>query len=902
MPDGNSIKPGLVRVALDLHVHTPASDDWREATATPEQIVSQAISRGLDGIAVTDHQTGEWVDRMRQAAEGTTLAIIPGVEINNLAGNEGIHLITLFACDTTAQDIDRFLAAIGALTGTGAARKRQTATKGIIEVLNEVAKFGGIAVLAHCQSSKGSLAEMRGAVREELVRHPAVLAAEAPAEEYFDEGKRSSHKRTFDLLDGTDAHYKRQLAVYQASDNPVAEGHGHGLHGIGSRFTYFYLERPISLEGIRQCFIDRDARIEYPALDVASPASRDATAPRITHVKVTGGFLDGLDLAVHAGLTTILGSKGSGKSVLIELIRFVLDQEPTQPDLADDHKTKLEKQLGVYGRVAVTICDASGTSHEIVRDYDPAEGNPYQDVTFDPAEFFPCHFLSQNEIVRLAESEAEQIRFIDSFFDFHTFQRNITAIRESLAELDHQVADQIVARKRVQTLEAQRRSLAAQVAEKDRGLQSAVFAKFQDAQQKKQALDLAVSSVDGLIEAVKVGRGAIEAAPLPDAPTPALATDQLVRQLHEKASAAHSKALDQAIQILDSLEHARDEMVTARDQWLPNYETVRDEYNTQVKQIGGDAPVLSQDRARLVAALEKIDQELLTRRQQAERLRPTVEQRYALLEQLDQRHADYTQARRDRCEWFDEKSEGQITASVSTGATNDEFREWLTDTKRGSYLSGTETDTIAASVTPREFIRCLLRYDLARAEKELQPICDSTKLGMDRIRKLADFLLEDPKYTDFLQMEYMAVASDRPEIRFRRDDGSYSPLRELSTGQKATVFLVMALCEGENPIVVDQPEDSLDIRSIWHDMCVRLRRSKRARQFLFTTHNSSLAVASDSDKYVVLQGDAHHGEIAMAGAIDGQEVRAHVIQLLEGGTDTYFLKQSKYDVHDPSHD
>jgi hypothetical protein len=34
---------------------------------------------------------------------------------------------------------------------------------------------------------------------------------------------------------------------------------------------------------------------------------------------------------------------------------------------------------------------------------------------------------------------------------------------------------------------------------------------------------------------------------------------------------------------------------------------------------------------------------------------------------------------------------------------------------------------------------------------------------MDRILRLADFLLEDPKYSDFLRMEYMAVASDRPE-------------------------------------------------------------------------------------------------------------------------------------------
>ena len=110
---------------------------------------------------------------------------------------------------------------------------------------------------------------------------------------------------------------------------------------------------------------------------------------------------------------------------------------------------------------------------------------------------------------------------------------------------------------------------------------------------------------------------------------------------------------------------------------------------------------------------------------------------------------------------------------------------------------------------------------------------------------------------------------------------------------------MMALCEGDTPIVVDQPEDSLDIRSIWDDMCLRLRRSKRERQFLFTTHNSSLAVASDSDKFVVLAADARHGDVVLAGAIDREDVREEVIRLLEGGTGTYFLKQRKYNISDP---
>lgn len=65
---------------------------------------------------------------------------------------------------------------------------------------------------------------------------------------------------------------------------------------------------------------------------------------------------------------------------------------------------------------------------------------------------------------------------------------------------------------------------------------------------------------------------------------------------------------------------------------------------------------------------------------------------------------------------------------------------------------------------------------------------------------------------------------------------------------------------------------------------------------------SSLAVASDSDKFVVLAAAARHAEVALWGAIDTQDVRGHVLELLEGGEDTYFLKQRKYNVRDSSHD
>lgn len=150
-------RKGLQRSAFDVHVHTPASHDWRGEAISPQQLVERAVELGLNGLAITDHATGAWVDRVKAAAVGTGLVIVPGVELNNLAGNEGIHLIALFDTEVTSSDVDRFLTTIGALRGAGERIERGSATSGPLEVLTEIENFGGIAVLAHCRSPNGAL-------------------------------------------------------------------------------------------------------------------------------------------------------------------------------------------------------------------------------------------------------------------------------------------------------------------------------------------------------------------------------------------------------------------------------------------------------------------------------------------------------------------------------------------------------------------------------------------------------------------------------------------------------------------------------------------------------------------------------------------------------------------------
>jgi predicted metal-dependent phosphoesterase TrpH len=65
----------------DLHLHTPASKCFNDKSISPQDWVQRCLEQGLNCVAVTDHNTGEWNDLIKQAAGETDLIVFPGVEM-----------------------------------------------------------------------------------------------------------------------------------------------------------------------------------------------------------------------------------------------------------------------------------------------------------------------------------------------------------------------------------------------------------------------------------------------------------------------------------------------------------------------------------------------------------------------------------------------------------------------------------------------------------------------------------------------------------------------------------------------------------------------------------------------------------------------------------------------------
>ena len=89
----------------DLHVHSTASD----GTLTPAQLVTRALGRGLTVLALTDHDSLEGLVQAHDAARGTTLRVIPGVEFSAAVGDRSVHLLGYFV-DASNPPLQRLLA------------------------------------------------------------------------------------------------------------------------------------------------------------------------------------------------------------------------------------------------------------------------------------------------------------------------------------------------------------------------------------------------------------------------------------------------------------------------------------------------------------------------------------------------------------------------------------------------------------------------------------------------------------------------------------------------------------------------------------------------------------------------------------------------------------------------
>ena len=123
------------------------------------------------------------------------------------------------------------------------------------------------------------------------------------------------------------------------------------------------------------------------------------------------------------------------------------------------------------------------------------------------------------------------------------------------------------------------------------------------------------------------------------------------------------------------------------------------------------------------------------------------------------------------------------------------------------------------------------------------------------------------------------------------------------------------MSNSSHPILIDQPEDNLDNRTIYDQLNEFIRLRKTKRQIIMVTHNANLVVAADSECVIVANQAGQQANIeneqykfefcsgglecsfedtAIAGSLNQKGIRQHVCEILEGGVSAFKERELKY--------
>ena len=846
-----------------------------------QALLENALEQGIKVIGLADHGNVDGVDAIRTLMNERDILVFPGFEI---ASSEKVHFVCLYPEETTTVELNRYLGDLKLLDPTDGIRPSRLSAEQLLQVVEN--EHSGLVYAAHCTDDSGLLHKRFN----HIWQNPLLKAVQIPSTIEDLKGVETDFYRKVILNKNPDYARENPVAVINAKDvakpadltNPKAS-------------CLIKMTNP-SFEAFKLAFQDPESRVRLNS-DIS-----ESYYSRLERMGVTGGYLDALDINFSEHLNAIIGGRGTGKSTLLECIRYVLDLRPIGKNAQKQHDDIIKENLGkTRARVELVIRSSKMNGKRFTMSRRYGESTSIQDEQGHPSNFTPKDLLpdieifGQNEIYEIAQNPVSQRQLLERFLE--SGQSNAErSIQEAIAKLAENRVKVVEALKGVSEIEDE----------------VARLPKLEE--QLEQFKSLGIGEKLKIIPFLEQAKRIIKRAKEQEGPN-------LERSVHvvrdnlpdttflsdtaiEKLPA--SEIFKQIRIELDTLRHETEEML---QKWQSKYdERIRhiDALAGQISErIKNEEEVLEKNFKALPACEGKTGQQVGEEYQRLmrdiEQIRPKktmIASREQLLDELSKRRKailqDLSTQRAERSAHFErslkklnKRLAGKLRLQVQTEADRQPVVSFLlgcrldgVGEKRLSWIN--ETDAFSP-VRLAELIR--LGGDALREAN-----WGITSTVADALVKLSPaqvLQLEEIEQPDKIAIELNTAHEGTEKFRM---------LDKLSTGQQCTAILHLLLLENKDPLLMDQPEDNLDNAFIADRIVTELRRAKIARQFIFATHNANIPVFGDaewigvfeaSDNQAIMPSDAQ-------GAIDVPHVRDQAAAILEGGKAAFNQRRLKY--------
>jgi ABC-type lipoprotein export system ATPase subunit len=604
----------------------------------------------------------------------------------------------------------------------------------------------------------------------------------------------------------------------------------------------------------------------------------------IERVQVEEGFLDGMDLGLVPGLNVLIGARGTGKTSLIELIRFCLN---AHGHTAEAGKRSRDHAMSVLGAGQVTVTLRDGGQRMVVtrtaNDTAPRATGPFT----TPIVF------SQTEIETVGLQPAGRLRLLDGFVpgirpstatesaaaaDVRSLTAEAETMRREIEELNGQIGG----------LKAIDEQLAA-LAPSEQGIAKS----SNEAAAKKKVLDglsAAIASHSVATEVLERFRQSVfkwkvgianSAGGMPATePWPSAGGDPL------------AVGRTRIVRAADLIRQALEELAKAEEEAM------------SLSRSSGERKIAVEEQARQLrkeiealqvgaGAVTRQGQQLRERKAQLESLKPLasdrtrkladiLRQRAGALDRLDAIREERFTARQNAANRLSQTLGPKIHLSVSRSGQFEAFSAAISEILKGTGLRYNDlAPVLAKQISPRELLE-------AADTNDVDLVVEAAGISQER----ASRVLTQIKNAD---LGKLATAMVDDKVDFQLLDGpDYKDIADLSTGQRCTVILPLVLCHTDRLLIVDQPEDHIDNAFIADTLILSVLARDSQSQTLFSTHNANIPVLGNADRVIQLGSDGRRGFVLVAAALDDPHVVSAITTVMEGGARAFERRAAFY--------
>ena len=827
--------PGSRWWRVDLHCHSPASYDFRPdpSLSSPDWIgwVETARDAGLHAVGVTDHNTAEGIDHLKNAAAQVEKApiLFPGVELTT---SDSCHLLLLMDPARDASHVEDLLSRLEVPVDDRGKRDGRSSL-GVEQILKQCGD-DILVIGAHVNGPRGLLTEHSGLQRITELQSRRLAAAEVDPDREFNRC----------WLDGSNPTIGRQIPEVTSSDS-------HRFEEQGRRYTWVKMTSP-NLDGLRLALLDGSASLRAGTRGDLHDPNEQHGSLSIESVTIKAAKHIGRQSPIRVGFNpwfnVIIGGRGTGKSTLVDFcrktlrrdseldgvertedgaLRSLFDRRMQVPSRRDSEglltkDTKIELVYRKYGTKFNLAWNQNGTAHPIAL----IDGDILRPDEGDIRERFPVRIYSQKQLFAIAQNPKALLAVLDDspVVNGADIERRMKELRDRYLALRAQARSE--ARKgrerpnRTAALADVRRKL--KVLEE--GGQALVLNNYRRLRRDDSNWDTILEFSNSKLDHVEQR---VEDLAVPDLETSDsdAEDDHHLTRLHTALVQTVEEARSDLSKVLRKVRHSIGAIRSGPDaeQWQRLLNASYRDFERVKAQLAAEGISDPKDYSRLLAeeaALRDEIRTLVDSQERAERLETEASKVLASYREIRQEWSD------KRRRFAEGTSSDKIKVEVRGFGDTKDLVEHLGDKLGTTDVFEKDRKALARMIRPENNRRWDWRR-LDRVVEQMSAVLAGDLPSWDIRHKLFVNRLQntEPERLDRIALYF---PEDKVTVSFRdHSKASWRPLEHGSPGQQTAALLAFVLSYGDEPIILDQPEDDLDNTLIYDLLVTSLRQTKK---------------------------------------------------------------------------